>query len=434
MSAMPGQEGLRLDQAPPLSLPLAFFLTVPAAMVAAGILLILQGAALLVTPWAPATIALTHLGTLGVLGMAMCGAIYQMIPVVAGVPVPLVRLGHLVHVLLVLGTAALAAGLLHEGQPWLFSLSLSLLGPGLILFLAPVTWAIWRAPTRSPTVTGMRLALGSLAAVAVLGVLMAWQYAAVAFSVYRPWLLQVHLTLGLLGWVGGLISAVSWQVVPMFYLAQPVPHARAKALLRLLGVGLSLTLSGLFIAPAFAISPSFLLGCCSVPAALAVWIVAPALTAQSLRARRRPRPEASLRAWQVASSMAPCVGVAALLAVWSDDSRWNLTFGWTAIWGWAGLTIHAMLMRIVPFLVWFHRFSRFVGLVPVPPMNHLLPDRRARIGLGLHLVCLASGLGAIASSWGWLAQATGAWLVATGVWLGRGLWLALQHRAPQAPI
>ena len=98
---------------------------------------------------------------------------------------------------------------------------------------------------------------------------------------------------------------------------------------------------------------------------------------------------------------------------------------------WAGLTVHGMLTRIIPFLLWFHRFSRLVGLAPVPPMNRLLPERTARISLGLHLATLLLGLAAIASGWSWLARGTGVLLLATGIALGTGLWRAVQHRTPQ---
>lgn len=435
MSLMPGQEGLRLDQAPPLAVPLTFFLTVPVAIAAAGATLLVQGGAALATAWGPATIALTHLGTLGVLGMAMCGALYQMIPVVAGAPVPAVRLGFAVYALLASGTAALSAGLLLGGPPWLFTAALLLLGAALALFLGPVTWAIWRAPTRSPTVAGMRLALASLAAVAVLGIVMAQQYAAVEFTAQRPFLLQTHLTLGLLGWVGGLVTAVSWQVLPMFYLAQPLAEPRANAVLWSLGAGLALTLAGLFVAPAFApsIAPTAFLALCALPAAVAIWGLAPLLAFRALRLRRRPRADASLRAWQAAIGLAPCVALTAALAAWGEDGRWNLAFGWLAIWGWAGLTLHGMLTRIVPFLIWFHRFSRLVGLVPVPPMNRLYPEAAARLGLGLHVATLITGLAAIASGWDWLARVVGLLLLLTGLALGRGLWRAVQHRAAAAP-
>ncbi len=42
-----------------------------------------------------------------------------------------------------------------------------------------------------------------------------------------PWI-RVHLVAAFLGWVGGLIGAVSWQVLPMFYLAAPLSLPRRR--------------------------------------------------------------------------------------------------------------------------------------------------------------------------------------------------------------
>jgi len=82
----PGMEGLRTDQAPPLTIPASFFLLAPLSMMAAGALLAAHGQDLLASRWLPAAMAATHLGTLGFLGAIMLGALYQMIPVVAGAP------------------------------------------------------------------------------------------------------------------------------------------------------------------------------------------------------------------------------------------------------------------------------------------------------------------------------------------------------------
>ena len=435
MIGMPGQEGLHPDQAPPLTVPLAFFLTVPLAMTAAGLTLLLAGDAALLTPWAPTTIALTHMGTLGVLGMAMLGALYQMIPVVAGATVPWPRLGHAVHALFATGTISLCTALLRPGPPLLFGVALVLLAAALGLFLGPVTWAIWRAPTRSSTVTGMRMSLGSLVVVVLLGLLLSWQYAAMDFAAQRAVLLQWHLSLGLLGWVGGLVTAVSWQVAPMFYLARATPSRQSSVVLVLLGAGLALCCAGGFAAPLLArhIEPSTLLALAALPAALAVWVVGPGLLWQSLRARRRPRADPSLRAWQAALCCAPAVLLCAGLATGGGDPRWNLAFGWLAVWGWAGLAVHGMLTRIVPFLLWFHRFSHLVGLQPVPPMNRLMPEGAMRTGLLTHALGLACGLGAIGSGSGLLARAAGLCVCATGLCLGYGFVQALRQRAA-APL
>jgi hypothetical protein len=118
--------GLSLEQAPPFSVPLRFFLSAPLFLVAAGV-----GAALLpewmVVPLSPATLALTHLATLGFLGMAMLGAMSQMLPVVAGVPLPCVRpIAWVSHLGLLLGTPLLSLGL-YSGQAVLLTAGSSLL-------------------------------------------------------------------------------------------------------------------------------------------------------------------------------------------------------------------------------------------------------------------------------------------------------------------
>ncbi|MFZ5475254.1 MAG: hypothetical protein ACOZNI_00640, partial [Myxococcota bacterium] len=106
--------GLRLDQAPPLSIPAAFFATAPAAMIAAGGLVVVYPEAL-ANRWAGPALALTHLGTLGLLAATMMGALYQLLPVVGGAPVPAVRLAHVVHVLFVGGLAGMVAGFCGAG-------------------------------------------------------------------------------------------------------------------------------------------------------------------------------------------------------------------------------------------------------------------------------------------------------------------------------
>ena len=77
---------LSLDQAPPIGVPLRFFLTAPLFALAAALLLIWQGPDLLDSRWNPALLGATHLLTLGYMGLIMIGALLQILPVVAGTP------------------------------------------------------------------------------------------------------------------------------------------------------------------------------------------------------------------------------------------------------------------------------------------------------------------------------------------------------------
>ena len=105
----------------------------------------------------------------------------------------------------------------------------------------------------------------------------------------------------------------------------------------------------------------------------------------------------------------------------TDDDRLPLLLGWLAIWGWAGMIMHGMLNRIVPFLVWFHRITPLIGKKNVPSMRGLLSQRRMSIGFGFHLVSIVLGAAAVIARVDILAHATGILLVATGISLGSSL-------------
>ena len=418
--SLPGTHELSLDQAPPLSIPGSFFVTAPVA-IAAGGLLLLTGDHLFATPFHPHTIALTHLGTLGFLAMVMFGALYQMLPVVAGSPVPLPRLAHWVHGALAGGVALLVLGFL-TASPYLLVAGGGLLALALTLFTSAISVALIRAPTVDVTVWGMRIAMLSLLALGTMGLAMVAGHSGYAFPGSRPLWMQAHLTLGLLGWVGTLIGAVSLKVVPMFYLTESLPVRRTQVALGAIVLGLSATLVALFAG-----GGATVLAVAAAPAATAIWVAHPLATL------RRKRTDASLQFWQVGLSIGLLCGPAALLALFGPFDFAPLLFGWLAIWGWAGLILHGMLYRIVPFLVWFHRLSKLVGIVPVPPMRRILPDAMAQRSYNAHLVSIAVGALAIGTGVDWVAKLTGVTLLLVAGLLGAALFTVLWVQAPPIP-
>jgi hypothetical protein len=439
MSAPGWTGGLQLDQAPPLAVPTAFFVTAPLAVFAAGVLLLVQGASALSSNWAPQTIALTHLGTLGFLAMTMFGALYQLAPVVAGAPVPRIGLSRAVHALLLVGLIGLESALLAT-LPGVMMASLMLLTLAVIAFIWPLAIALKRAPTRSATVSGMRLAVSSLLVVALLGVWMAHGHAGLDFPGARALWVQVHLGIGFLGWVGGLISAVSWQVLPMFYGA--TPHSEHSKRVTLVAVAVGVTLPALVLAlefvgllPATWPAPSRLGAIAALPAAVAVWCLQPWWSLRAIaKRRRRRRLDGSLLYWRAGLAFAALAALLAIPAHLSSDPRPSLALGWVVIWGWAGMIVHGMLSRIVPFLVWFHRFSPALGRVPVPSLRTLLPDPWMRLGFALHLGSVLIGLAAIATGADWLARLTGLALAATALQLLLALVHVLRQRVPESGV
>jgi hypothetical protein len=344
--------GLHLEQAPPLAIPLSFFLTAPLAVAAAGGVLLHNGSTALVTSWSPSTLAIAHLGTLGMLGMVMLGALYQMTPVVAGSPVPRVRLAQAVHALLLLGLLGLVPGI-GRGAGALVLAGVAALAAAFGLFLGQVGVALARAPTRNATVAGMRAALASLLLTVALGAWMALGHAGLGFPGPRPLWLQVHLCVGLLGWVGGLISAVSWQVLPMFYLTPPVSRRMQRTLQTSLSLGVLLPVAVLVadasgIAICTGASAETIAGLAALPAVAAVWVLHPLSSLACLGRRRRRRVDASLHFWRAGLAAALVTGPAAAAALWLPEPRWGLLLGWLAVWGWAGAIVHGMLTASCP--------------------------------------------------------------------------------------
>lgn len=421
MSIDPTMRGLSLEQAPPLSIPMSFFLTAPLGIAAAGVLIALQPITF-ATRWAPSAAAAAHLGTLGCLAMAMLGALYQMLPVVAGAPVPGIRLAHAVHSLIVVGIASLVTGFLRS-SPVAFELAIGCLGAGFGMFVVPAVIAAMRARVKLDTLPGMRIAMVSLIVVLMLGIDLALGRAGLHFALNQPQRLLVHVGLGFVCWVGGLIVPISWQVVPMFYMTEPYPSwARIPSLGAIAASALlSCTLYLVGVNPIW-------VGCALAPGAVVVWAIHPAITLFRLVRRRRRRVGESVRFWIVAMCVSPLVLVSAITALVRDDPRWSVLVAWLALVGWSSMIVHGMLTRIVPFLIWFHRYSRHVGKPGVMTMRQILPDERARFGLVLHVASLVVGIGAISLRSEALVTLAGACLIATGITLFVTLVRAL--RAP----
>jgi hypothetical protein len=157
------------------------------------------------------------------------------------------------------------------------------------------------------------------------------------------------------------------------------------------------------------------------------------LTLHGLAKRKRRRSDASLLFWRTGLLAALLLFPMAVVAFTVVDARWQILFGWFAIWGWAGMILHGMLTRIVPFLVWLHRVAPLIGKTNVVSIRGLLSQQRIRIGYAFHLASLALGVVAIITQLDVVARMTGALLLATGISLLGSLVHVLAHSGRAAP-
>lgn len=402
------QAGLSFDQAPPFSLPLRFFLTAPLFLFVAAVLIVLAPDAL-ASRWSPPALALTHALTLGFLAMVMLGALMQMLPVVAGSKLPAPRaVARASHVFLVLGTAALMAGFLTT-RPAVFGLAAGLLAGSFLIFLAAAVLSLARAVS-SVTVTGIRLALASLAITLLLGLALALQRAARWDTGLVDAASTAHVAFGLLGWILLLVIGVGYQVVPMFQITPPYPPRMTRWL-----AGSLFAL--LLLHAAAPLLPG--VGAHLVDAGLAAGILVFAVTTLRLQARRRRKlPDITLDYWRFAmASLGGCVAIwltAQLRPGLIAADVYPLLLGVLFLGGFAVSVVSGMLYKIVPFLSWFHLQAQLQARAgTIPTMKEMIAESRMRWQFRLHLAACA--LLVAATVWTQLAVVGGTLLGASAL-------------------
>lgn len=390
------QAGLSLEQAPPISVPLRFFLSAPIFAVLAAILLGWQGPAMFASRWSAPLLAATHLITLGFLGLAMLGALLQMLPVIAGTPVrnP-ARVATLTHSLVVSGALLLVTGLALNNT-LLIKIAMPLLGGGLGYFALVVMTSLSRAMPGNVTAIAMRLAVLALGITVVLGLVLASNHAWGWWGAVRTLFTSLHVAWGLLGWIGMLVVGVAFQVVPMLQLTPQY-------------AGFFRTWLAIMVFCLLVMWSSALLlnnGSASLPQKSASILLAAAGSLFSIATlwlqykRRRKLPDTTLSFWRF--GMLSLLAAAALwiagqiYPAFGAADRFSVLLGTLMLTGFAMSVVNGMLYKIVPFLVWFHLQSLRLGWRNVPNMREILPEQCTRPQMWLHFAAVPLLLAAVA--------------------------------------
>jgi hypothetical protein len=408
------QAGLSFDQAPPFLSPLRFFLTAPLFLMVAGVLLVVTPDALS-SRWTPQALALTHALTLGFLGMVMTGALMQMLPVVAGAVIPAApAVAWLTHVPLLVGTVALMAGFAGAGGAWLVAGAV-LLSAGLGVFLAAAGISLARAVDNA-TVTGMRLAVISLALVLGLGAGLALMRAGLWAPAAPAPASVAHVAFGLLGWVLLLVVGVGYLVVPMFQMTPPYPPRLARWLAPFLFALLGVHALSAWLAPQ-GDGPVARLASLGLAGGILAFA---AITLRLQSRRRRKLADVTLDFWRLAmASLVACAAAwlaAALWPAWRVHPVYPIVLGVVFLMGFAASVVMGMLYKIVPFLAWFHLQAQLQAKAgTIPNMKQMIAESRMRLQFRLHFVaCLLLVTAAIRPGW-FAALAGGATALSGGL-------------------
>lgn len=397
--SVPAPGGLAARGAPPFRLPGEHF--------AAALAFLCAGAAALV--WAapdiamglfplPRVVAATHLLTLGWITTSILGALYQFLPVALGTPIRWPRVADVTFALHVPGVALFVGGL-AAGWPAVRGLGAAMFGIALLLFAVNLAATLRRAETRDVTWWALAAATAYLVVTIALGLALALNLSTGVLGDARFLALGVHVHVAALGWVLLVLVGVGRHLLPMFLLSHGVGDGGVKAAVALIAAGVG-ALVLLHHLPAFVFLP--IAGGLAAAGAAAFLVHA----ARLYRHRVKPRLDPGMRLAAIALTflaLALVLAPAALLQGFAAP-RLAVAYATALILGGLTLFVAGHYYKILPFLVWYHRFGPLVGKREVPRVADLYGARAGNAAGALLAAGVAGLLAATATGSAWLAR------------------------------
>jgi len=370
--------GLSLEQAPPVEVPLRFFLAAPLHLLLAGILIALNPGEL-GSRWSPAVLASVHLVALGFMTQIMIGSLFQLLPVLSGISLGRLERNSLLPWLsLNLGAPCMGAGFLF-GNFSLLAVGAASVALAVLPFIFIALFPLLKRDAPTFTIRGIRFALAVFFLVVCYGLFLV--------AVLNNWLpserltthVDTHATLALAGWLGLLAMSISFQLTPLFFITGEFPswfrQGAGIAILALLCLRMTLVLLEL--------DPSIATNLLSLTAMLFSL-----LFIRLLRKRARKTPDPVVFYWQVS---ALTLFIASLLLLFGGQGE---TVAALALIGVGVIMPCGTLLKIIPFLSWLQlqnnqsKLGRFV--IRIPHMNSFIDATSPWILLALLILLLPS--------------------------------------------
>jgi hypothetical protein len=402
------------------ALPLLFTMTGLLALCTGVVWLVLQPSLLATYHYNQYVIAATHLFVLGWICSVVMGTMYQLVPVALETKLYSEKLASVQFVFHVAGFVGMVWSfrVWHMTQLAHFG---STFAVGVGLFVYNMARTLRRAPRWNITATAVTAALVwlSLAVTAGLSIAAAKCDYASALESSPPALvaallhgfqaaggfvahfdpvsaMHAHAHLGGVGCFTMLIVGVSYKLIPMFTLGELQSRRRAAWSIALLNIGLAGSFVTILLRSP--LKPAFAL---TVVAALAVY---GREIAAILRARKRRALDWGIKYFLTAIVLMLPMSVLAVVLSWPGLPLSTFTgqlenlYGFLGLIGVITLAIMGMLYKIIPFLVWFARYSRQIGRTRVPALADLYSARLQALGYWAYLAGLAATSGAIVLS------------------------------------
>jgi len=309
-----------------------------------------------------------HLFLLGFVMVIIFGAMAQLIPVVLEVGHEVVDLYYVILPLLVIGTIIMVIGFWF--QPFILSYGGTLVLTSMVIFATEAFATLRKAEINTITVKTVAISNSFLLLGILTGFIIALGLSGV-ISVNVADFIKAHVYAVLGGFVLLTIMGLSLTLLPMFSLAHGFDETPIKRGFNLVTIGVG----AVFIGTLFDISTLEYIGYITTFAGIGFYIYQIYLI-YILTVRKELDIWAKSMIFGFGSLiLSTLLGVVSFLP--NASETWLHSAVWFFMLGFIGFLINGHLYKIVPFLVWFERFSPLVGKERVPMLHEMYPKEQA---------------------------------------------------------
>jgi hypothetical protein len=332
----------------------------------------------------PKVISFTHLFLLGFVMMTIFGAMAQLVPVVLEVGHFGVELFYAIWPLLLIGTLLMAFGFIYS--PALLPFGGMTVLIAMMIFVGEIFLTIKKVEKFNVVMSSILLANTFLFFGVIFGLVMALGYAG-TIVVDITALLKAHVYLVVGGYLSITIMGLSVVLIPMFGLSHGFSLKPLHRALYMMSASVLLVVFSSIFDIAVIDKIGYILSIFS----LLIYFYQ-VYTIYKTRARKENDTYAISLMFSFIS-LVVSLGLG-FLSMFVEYEPILIASAWLMFFGFFGFAITGHIYKIIPFLVWYERFSPLVGKEKVPMLNDMLPMKSSHAqivftGVGIILITVA---------------------------------------------
>jgi len=375
--------------APPFKIISKYFIAAMASFVILNFLLLINYLSISGHHFQPKILSINHIATLGWITMIIFGAMFQLVPVVLETKLFSEKLAELQFWIYLPGVIGLVYCFWYFETGLYMNLSAILLNLAMFIFAFNIIMTFTKVKKWNITGLYLAAAIFYLIVTAIAGLLLTINLGSPYIKIDHLQYLNLHSHVAFIGWVSMVVMGVSFKLIPMFTLSHGYASTYAKWAFWLINIGL-LGINTIFHYEDttflyYILTPMITLGILLF--LVQVYII--------FKNRVRNKLDIGLKFSSYAFLMLGLTTVlGTFIAFINYQNILNLTliYGYMIIFSYLSMLVVGQMYKIIPFLVWYHKYSGKVGLEPVPMLKDMFNEKFAYVEFYLMLTAVFGSL------------------------------------------